>query len=997
MRTNPPSARQRFFGLWRQPVSHPVALGFLALFGTGCVMALTNTTLRKAPLSVDVGVMLVSVSVVIVATQWWLYLLLDRLAKSGTWRGLIAAATSLAMAALLRVDVLSHQTFGTHLNLAQVRQMAESVIAGEVAVPMDLAVGLGAATAIWFFAIPPLLAIFSRRDVVLEAGHGPRRVYVELTLLALMLVALRGLVVDSAAPEVKAVHNVVPWEPPIPAHATAPLGCAAAILNQDLSDRTELAQMQALKKQQKARIAGLPKPTRTPNVLMVHVESLRADMLNATDMPKLFARSRSCYVAKHHFSSGNSSTIGMWGFVSGLNAMYHHATREAALKPVPLAILGKLGYQRKVWFSKDIRAWDKTWARLYQGRSEGYYQAKRGAQLAQEKELLSTLVKRMADWPKAQKRFDMLVLYASHYPYYHPEETAPNQPEVAEEFGLESGWSEEQRPHRAKIFNRYKNAVRFIDDQLAELFTGLEQSGRLGNTIVMIAGDHGEEFWEKGRFGHIYGLNDEQVAVPMVMCAPGKQPKSMYEVSSHADLMPTVFDFMGLGKATAWATNGKSLLTFDPARDFAIIGHGLMHKQHNHRYAVVGSGLKVHFDNVGRLKPLRITDPYDEELESIPDDTVVALLRKAAASKDRLAASKTKATAASNGRLQELTTLAAAFTSPPAQLWSGPVSERGEASAAELRKVHWRLVTYGPGGKERSQVNARFLSEDALEAGGHPTWHKWRITGEQLLISDRHAAPVAVLSRHPRQQRLVGRAPTGELFVLTPGSVAIESQLSPVFWPKSQLSASIGAGDLTAQPWGYRWFLTNDNYGGGREVTFLPNGRIGEGQTNNWTSWQLDKGALKIIDRLDQLVVRFAYDPGTRRLVGRTRRGETYTLNAKWDRSKVPLPAIFWPEGTQATDLDVTTLTAKPWSYSYHVLTGKMLGERQITFGTDGSIAGGRTAFWHSWRLNKGRLILHNKKGETVCTFSFDKAGKRLVGWGKSGDVLLLKRQKIGQ
>src|SRR5690606_13389258 len=58
------------------------------------------------------------------------------------------------------------------------------------------------------------------------------------------------------------------------------------------------------------------------------------------------------------------------------------------------------------------------------------------------------------------------------------------------------------RPRIDLIKHRYANAAHWIDVQVGRVVAELERQDLRDNTIVIITGDHGEEFLEKGSWGH---------------------------------------------------------------------------------------------------------------------------------------------------------------------------------------------------------------------------------------------------------------------------------------------------------------------------------------------------------------------------------------------------------------------------------------------------------------------------------------------------------------
>lgn len=111
----------------------------------------------------------------------------------------------------------------------------------------------------------------------------------------------------------------------------------------------------------------------------------------------------------------------------------------------------------------------------------------------------------------------------------------------------------------------YDGEVRVFDDLVAGWVRALEDLGILDDTLVVITADHGEELMERGHVGHcscnLKGtLYDESIRVPLIVRYPRKLPAGVVvpRQVSQVDLMPTVFDLLGL--PTPPAMEGSSLL-----------------------------------------------------------------------------------------------------------------------------------------------------------------------------------------------------------------------------------------------------------------------------------------------------------------------------------------------------------------------------------------------------------------------------------------------------
>jgi arylsulfatase A-like enzyme len=87
-----------------------------------------------------------------------------------------------------------------------------------------------------------------------------------------------------------------------------------------------------------------------------------------------------------------------------------------------------------------------------------------------------------------------------------------------------------------------------MDAQLGELVEGLEHEGFTDNTVIILLADHGEEFLERGQWGHFEtNLYDEILRVPLIFSIPGMREGRVerHQVRT-LDIMPTVLDLCGV-------------------------------------------------------------------------------------------------------------------------------------------------------------------------------------------------------------------------------------------------------------------------------------------------------------------------------------------------------------------------------------------------------------------------------------------------------------------
>lgn len=93
----------------------------------------------------------------------------------------------------------------------------------------------------------------------------------------------------------------------------------------------------------------------------------------------------------------------------------------------------------------------------------------------------------------------------------------------------------------------YDGAVTYADMWLGIFLDSLRERGRLENTLVVVAGDHGESLGEHERFGHGFGMYESILHVPLVVAGPGiASSRVVTDVVGLVDVAPTVLELCGI-------------------------------------------------------------------------------------------------------------------------------------------------------------------------------------------------------------------------------------------------------------------------------------------------------------------------------------------------------------------------------------------------------------------------------------------------------------------
>lgn len=111
-----------------------------------------------------------------------------------------------------------------------------------------------------------------------------------------------------------------------------------------------------------------------------------------------------------------------------------------------------------------------------------------------------------------------------------------------------------------RAVDRYDAEVAHNDHSIGALADQYRALGLLDNTLVVIASDHGEEFWEHGLGAHGHSLYSELIHVALMMWNPKLIPQGrrVADTVQLIDILPTVLDLLGVKPASG--IEGRSLV-----------------------------------------------------------------------------------------------------------------------------------------------------------------------------------------------------------------------------------------------------------------------------------------------------------------------------------------------------------------------------------------------------------------------------------------------------
>ncbi|EMN7214515.1 DUF3413 domain-containing protein [Vibrio vulnificus] len=308
------------------------------------------------------------------------------------------------------------------------------------------------------------------------------------------------------------------------------------------------------------------------NIMLLVVDSWRADTFNADNTPNMWKYAQSGVVFNNHIATGNATRTGIFGLFYGIPGTYWHGFLANQQSPVLIDRLQALDYQLGIFTAAQLRKpeFNQTvFTKVENLRigSRGNWPSELDADLTQD--WLAWYDQR----DKSKPTFSFLFYDAPHG-YDFPADFEPKyEPMLKEVNYLKLNNDTDPTP----FFNRYKTSVRYVDSMATKVLNKLKESGDLENTLVIITGDHGQEmndnklnFW-----GHNSNFTDAQVNVPFAIFGPGVDPAKMQwsteALTSHQDVVPTLMKhYLGVTNDVKDYSVGEDLLGDAVKRDWII-------------------------------------------------------------------------------------------------------------------------------------------------------------------------------------------------------------------------------------------------------------------------------------------------------------------------------------------------------------------------------------------------------------------------------------------
>jgi hypothetical protein len=300
-------------------------------------------------------------------------------------------------------------------------------------------------------------------------------------------------------------------------------------------------------------------PAKKLNVVIIVVDSLRRDMFTPDVMPETWAFSRKAAVFTNHYSGGNCTRFGIFSVFYGIYGNYWFDMLGERRTPVFMDTLIAQGYDMRLFASSKLSYPEFNKTCFAAVPRAGIYDEPREENIAERDRDISGKFTDYLKGRKGGRPYFAFVFYdASHGAYQYLPGFEKFKPSA------DTNRLALNKQSIGPLFNKYKNSVHSDDHLVGGILKAIKETGGLKDTAVLILGDHGEAFLERGRYGHNQGYSPEEVRVPLVLYLPGRAPYTTADATSHLDIVPTLLPLFGVKNPVSDYSSGRGLFDRTP-------------------------------------------------------------------------------------------------------------------------------------------------------------------------------------------------------------------------------------------------------------------------------------------------------------------------------------------------------------------------------------------------------------------------------------------------
>jgi len=311
---------------------------------------------------------------------------------------------------------------------------------------------------------------------------------------------------------------------------------------------------------------------RKPDIYLIVLESWRYGETAEKVVPNIHRFSEQALQFTHHYSGGNNTRTGIFSIFYGLPATYWESFLDERIGAVFVDQLVSQQYDLAIYASAKLTSpeFDRT---IFANVSKLRTQTMADGVYERDVRATDDFVQHVQETDSARPMFGFLFYDAPHSFKYDLEFDNSFEPAAPEVDYFELDNDTDPLPY----LNLYRRSLRSVDKQLGRALAAIRKSGRWDHAIIIVTGDHSQEFNDNGLgfWGHNGNFTDAQIRVPLLIKWPGRERRLYDYTTTHYDLVPTLLqEALGCDNPPKDYSVGNSLFSAEERYGFVEGGFG---------------------------------------------------------------------------------------------------------------------------------------------------------------------------------------------------------------------------------------------------------------------------------------------------------------------------------------------------------------------------------------------------------------------------------------
>lgn len=295
-------------------------------------------------------------------------------------------------------------------------------------------------------------------------------------------------------------------------------------------------------------------PTTKPNVVFIVLDSWNPRTFTPEVCPNISRFAKKSSVFANHFSGSNGTRGGIFSLFYAIPPLYWDDVEMTKTPPVFITELQKQRYS--IWSITSATIANPPFNRtVFASVPNVPLCVEDGEALDRDTRVANQFIKRLSEQKEKRDPFFAFLFFDLPHAISLPKGVKKRFTpawDAANYLALDNDTDP------TPFFNLYKSCVYNDDILVGGIIRALEANKMLENTIVVITGDHGQEFNEnkKNYWGHNGNFSRAQIGVPLIVYIPKGKPQAYHHMTTHFDIVPTILN--------------RALKVSNPVKDYSL-------------------------------------------------------------------------------------------------------------------------------------------------------------------------------------------------------------------------------------------------------------------------------------------------------------------------------------------------------------------------------------------------------------------------------------------